>query len=89
MMAFRPEAQTLLTPVQTTDCGRPAPIAHCRAGACPRLDIQCQILLLVLAGAYKKNIDLLGRQHVAEENLLYIFRLDLGDSLNGSYKEIV
>lgn len=37
IMALRPEAQTLLTVVQTTESGRPAPRAHCRAGFCPRL----------------------------------------------------
>lgn len=35
-----PEAQTLLTVVQTTVLGRPAPIAACRAGACPRLALK-------------------------------------------------
>ena len=37
MMAFKLEAQTLLTVVQTVEFGRPAPRAHCRAGFCPRL----------------------------------------------------
>lgn len=38
MMDLRPEAQTLLTVVQTVESGRPAPMAHCRAGFWPRLD---------------------------------------------------
>jgi len=37
MMAFRPEAQTLLMVVQGTVSGRPAFRAHCRAGFWPRL----------------------------------------------------
>ena len=32
IMAFRPDAQTLLTVVQTTDGGREALMAHCLAG---------------------------------------------------------
>ena len=32
MMAFRPEAQTLLMVVQTTEGGREALMAHCLAG---------------------------------------------------------
>lgn len=36
--ALRPDAQTLLTVVQTVEFGRPAPTAHCRAGFCPRLN---------------------------------------------------
>ncbi len=35
-LPFMPEAQTLLTVVQTTVLGKPAPIAAWRAGACPR-----------------------------------------------------
>ena len=37
MTAFKPEAQTLLTVVQTVESARPAPIAHWRAGFCPTL----------------------------------------------------
>lgn len=37
MIALAPEAQTLLTVVQTVDCLRPPAIAHCRAGFWPRL----------------------------------------------------
>lgn len=37
MMALMLDAQTLLTVVQTVEFGRPAPIAHWRAGFCPRL----------------------------------------------------
>lgn len=37
IIALRLEAQTLLTVVQTTLLGRPAPRAHCLAGFCPRL----------------------------------------------------
>src|SRR3569833_1298853 len=37
MMAFSADAQTLLTVVHTTLSGRPAPMAHWRAGAWPRL----------------------------------------------------
>lgn len=37
MMALRLEAQTLLTVVHMTFVGKPAPIAHCLAGFCPRL----------------------------------------------------
>lgn len=37
IMALRLEAQTLLTVVHTVDVGKPAPIAHCLAGFCPRL----------------------------------------------------
>ena len=36
-MAFSEEAQTLFTVVQTVASGRPAPRAHWRAGAWPRL----------------------------------------------------
>jgi hypothetical protein len=36
-MALAPLAQTLLTVVHTVDSGRPAPMAHWRAGFCPRL----------------------------------------------------
>lgn len=35
--ALTEEAHTLFTVVQTTDSGRPAPMAHCRAGFWPRL----------------------------------------------------
>ena len=37
MIALAPEAQTLLTVVQTVDWLRPPAIAHCRAGFWPRL----------------------------------------------------
>ncbi len=37
MIALRLEAQTLLTVVHTVEVGRPAPIAHCLAGFCPKL----------------------------------------------------
>jgi hypothetical protein len=37
MRALTLEAQTLLTVVQTTDSGRPAPRAHWREGFWPRL----------------------------------------------------
>lgn len=37
MIAFKPEAQTLLTVVHTVDSSRPAPRAHCLAGFCPTL----------------------------------------------------
>jgi hypothetical protein len=36
-MAFVPDAQTLLIVVATVVSDRPAPIAHWRAGFCPRL----------------------------------------------------
>ena len=36
-IAFSEEAQTLFTVVQTVESGMPAPRAHCRAGAWPRL----------------------------------------------------
>ena len=35
MIAFMPEAHTLLMVVQGTELGKPAPIAACLAGACP------------------------------------------------------
>lgn len=37
---FIPDAQTLLTVVQTTDLGSPAPRAACLAGACPKLALR-------------------------------------------------
>jgi hypothetical protein len=37
MTAFKLEAQTLLTVVQTVESWRPASRAHCLAGFCPRL----------------------------------------------------
>ncbi len=37
MIALRLEAQTLLTVVHTVEVGRPAPMAHWRAGFCPKL----------------------------------------------------
>lgn len=37
MIALRPEAQTLLTVVQTVASDKPPAIAHCRAGFWPRL----------------------------------------------------
>ena len=38
MMALREDAQTLFMVVHTVECGMPAPRAHWRAGACPRLE---------------------------------------------------
>lgn len=40
MVAFMPDAQTLLTVVQTTVFGIPAPKAACLAGACPKLALK-------------------------------------------------
>ena len=37
MIDFIPEEHTLLIVVQGTSCGRPANIAACLAGACPKL----------------------------------------------------
>ena len=37
---FIPEAQTLLTVVQITELGIPAPNAACLAGACPRFALR-------------------------------------------------
>ena len=37
---FIPDAQTLLTVVQTTDFDSPAPRAACLAGACPKLALR-------------------------------------------------
>lgn len=42
MMAFMPEAQTLLTVVQTVVLGRPAPRETCRAGFWPKLALRTQ-----------------------------------------------
>jgi hypothetical protein len=36
-LPFIPDEQTLLTVVQTTEFGMPAPNAACLAGACPKL----------------------------------------------------
>ena len=44
-MAFSEEAQTLFTVVQTVESRRPAPRAHWRAGAWPRLiNVSCRSL---------------------------------------------
>lgn len=40
MLPFSPDAQTLLTVVQTTEFGIPAPNAACLAGACPRFALR-------------------------------------------------
>lgn len=37
---FIPDAQTLLTVVQTTELGIPAPSAACLAGACPKFALR-------------------------------------------------
>lgn len=37
---FNPDAQTLLTVVQITELGIPAPNAACLAGACPRFALR-------------------------------------------------
>lgn len=41
MTAFMPDAHTLLMVQHTVDCGRPAPRAACRAGAC-NISLPCQ-----------------------------------------------
>lgn len=96
IMAFRPEAHTLLTVVQMTDSERPAPRAHWRAGAWPRLCKAnrqlAQFHAQQRATSQKRVLEslrhLLGRQDVAEKDLLDILRLDLRNTLNGSYARI-
>jgi hypothetical protein len=76
MRALMDEAQTLLTVVQTTDSGSPAPRAHWRAGFWPRLGTQCQMGSRH-RGDYTDGC-LLGGEDIAHEDLLHKFRLDAG-----------
>lgn len=39
-LPFIPDAHTLLTVVQTTEVGMPAPNAACLAGACPKFALR-------------------------------------------------
>ena len=81
MMDFRPEAQTLLTVVQTVESGRPAPMAHCRAGFWPRLDGSVN----VWGESGSQDLGLLCREYIAKEDFLDVFSLDRWDPLEGSY----
>lgn len=84
MMAFNDEAQTLFTVVATTVLARPAPRAHWRAGAWPRLGKAGQSgQFCTQIGRVHRSDYVLGGQDIAEEDLLNILRLDLGDPVNG------
>lgn len=81
-MDLVPEAQTLFMVVQTVESGRPALMAHWRAGFWPRLreerDIsqgqaECWMLVALLSG-----------EDIAVEDLLDILGLQGWDSLKGS-----
>jgi hypothetical protein len=64
-MALRPEAQTLLTVVQTVDWLRPAPIAHWRAGFWPRLETEIRRRADIFQGEY-----ILCGENIAKEDFL-------------------
>lgn len=80
MMAFSPEAQTLLTVVATTASLRPALMAHWRAGAWPKL-WACQ---LSLPGYVRSESCLPSGEHIAEEDFLDVLGLDLRHPLDSS-----
>ena len=76
IMALRLEAQTLFTVVHTVDVDRPAPIAHCLAGFCPRLP-QADELMIDWNGSREVPRDgSLCRDDIAEENLLHVLGID-------------
>lgn len=52
MMAFKLEAQTLLTVVQTVVSLSPAPMAHWRAGFCPKLLFKVVSVFVELIGGF-------------------------------------
>lgn len=94
MVALRPEAQTLLTVVATTPSERPAPMAHWRAGAWPRLETSRGVLVfwtafegLTRQRHCRRGQGLLCGEDIAVEDLLDIFGLDLGDAFDGSWDE--
>lgn len=77
-MAFRPEAQTLLTVVEMVESVRPAPMAHCLAGFCPTLE--SPVSPNYSNGCSKGNSPC--RQDVAKENFLNIGGIDTLSPLN-------
>jgi len=76
MMAFRPDAQTLLTVVQTVVSDRPARTAHWRAGAWPRLTGGQRRGCGQRPGEGKGGA--LGREDIAKEDLLDLLGVDAG-----------
>jgi hypothetical protein len=58
MTAFKPDAQTLLTVVQTVESSSPAPSAHCLAGFCPTLYKVINMLFWDSEGSHKAQLTL-------------------------------
>lgn len=83
MRALVPEAQTLLTVVQTVESVRPALMAHWRAGFWPRLRRYYVSSLDV--GRRCWGASSLSGEDISVENLLDIFGFDGWYSLKGSW----
>lgn len=81
IMDLVPDAQTLLTVVQTVESGRPALMAHWRAGFWPRLWEECQTTggMTMVDGR-----NLLSGEDIAVEDLLDIFGFQGRYPLEGS-----
>lgn len=77
-MALAPDAQTLLTVVQTVDWFKPPARAHWREGFWPRL---IHVRMSLSDGLLSH---LLCRQDISEEDLFYLLRLDFRYTFNSS-----
>lgn len=86
MRALVPEAQTLLTVVQTVESVRPALMAHWRAGFWPRLET-CYVSSLDGCGEEEMLGSSLSGEDISVENLLDIFGLYGWYSLKGSWSD--
>ena len=79
MIAFVPEAHTLLIVVAIVDSDNPAPIAHWRAGFWPRLQWVSRTANPMI------DRSILCGQDISEKDFLHFFWLDLRYAFDSSY----